>query len=209
MTATFRKPEVDPAFTGTGATDEEVEAIRVVLATADANEIASRLAAIAAEQAARVAADAAEAASRQAAVAAVFPWTIPIVPFTNTIFVQGTKAMSALGSGVTGAVYNGTGAQNDEFGWDVMLAAGTWQIEALMQKQSTGAIASVRLDGVEVGTWDTYAGVTAANSLFTTAGIDVATSGKKRLTLKAASRNPLNTTNYFMILQTISLRRTA
>lgn len=42
----------------TAATDDEVEAIRVVLATADANEIANRLAGIAVEQAARIAADA-------------------------------------------------------------------------------------------------------------------------------------------------------
>lgn len=57
MTATMPRPEVDPAFTGAGATDAEVEAIRAVLATADANEIANRLAAIASEQSARVAAD--------------------------------------------------------------------------------------------------------------------------------------------------------
>lgn len=42
----------------TAATDDEVEAIRAVLATADASEVAARIAAITGEQAARVAADA-------------------------------------------------------------------------------------------------------------------------------------------------------
>jgi hypothetical protein len=203
MVATFPPVETDPAFAAGGATDAEVEAVRAVLAAADASEIADRLAADALKQ------DAATAAT-DAELAAVYPWRIDIVPFTNTIFVQGTRAFTGPGNNTGGGtVYNNTGALNDEYGWDVVLGAGTWSFEGQFQRQNSGAIASLRLDGVEITTFDMYTASPTPNAIFGVAGIIVPTSGKKRLTLKATSRNALNTTGYYMITQALSLRRTA
>lgn len=138
------------------------------------------------------------------------PWHVQIVPILGTLPIVGSLAgVQNSGAYQGGVAYNISSAQNDEFGWDLILAKGTWLLEFFHQKGAGNAIATVRLDGSTLGTVDFYAAGTSYNNYGSVAGIVVAASGKHRLSLKAATRNASNTTGWTMPVQFISLRRTA
>lgn len=138
------------------------------------------------------------------------PWRHDVGVFTPAALETGTwgflPSASAINNGVK---FNTSTAQNDETGWDLILAAGTWRLDGLFLKNNNYAIATVLLDGVSVGTFDGYAASSSYNNVVAITGITVALSGKHRISLKAATRNASNTTGWYIALSALSMRRTA
>lgn len=135
------------------------------------------------------------------------PWLIEVNPFltpaTQTNWSELLKDDSQLMNGYL----RSTGAQNAEIGWDVLLSAGTWTFSLLAIGVSDGGIATVSLDGNSIGTIDTYSKEVAYNLLKTITGATVATTGKKRLLLKMATKNA-SSTAYRCDISAVGLRRT-
>ncbi len=95
-----------------------------------------------------------------------------------------------------------------EFYWDVVLGAGTWTITLTYAKLSNAGIYTLTLDGLTVGTVDSYVAAQANNTITAIAGVAVARTGKHRFGVKLPTRNALATANY-AFLQHVQLRRTA
>lgn len=140
------------------------------------------------------------------------PWTIDVnafgVPATqtnwNTITIGSAGGLHLIHN----AVRDSSAAQNDEIGWDVILAAGTWTIELIHRSWSDRGIYAVSLAGSSVGTIDGYTGSDTPNTRSTINGISVASTGKKRLLLKMATKNG-SSSNYRGAIQHVRLLRTA
>lgn len=142
------------------------------------------------------------------ALSSTLPWQIDINVFstaaTQTNFNTITQSSLHLMGG-----YRGTTAhQNAEVGWDVILAAGTWTITIGHAENTSYGIYTVSLDGSSVGTVDGYNASATSNVVDTITGVTVATTGKKRLLLKMATKNA-SSTNYDAVLYFVSLTRTA
>lgn len=101
-----------------------------------------------------------------------------------------------------------TGAQNAEIAFDVVLAAGTWAISLIHHQDTNRGIYTISLDASSVGTIDGYAASATTNVRSTVTGISVATTGKKELKLKMATKNA-SSSSYFGLVGLIVLRRTA
>lgn len=142
------------------------------------------------------------------AVTAGLPWKIDInvftAPATNTNFSTITQASNFL----MGGVRQSSGAQNDEVGWDVVLAAGTWTVEIICTKGTTRGVYNISLDGLSIGTLDSYAASTTDNNVLSITGVTVASTGKKRLLLRMAAKNT-SASSYVGTLNLVSLLRTA
>lgn len=140
----------------------------------------------------------------------ILPWRHTIIPTMGSIMVQGTAGLVGDTTAyLGGAVFNTSGAQNDEMAWDILLSAGTWSFAYMSQKNANVAIATLRLDGSTIGTFDCYNATKTWNNQFAATGIAVATGGKHRLSAKAATRNASNTTGWFLVPQMIVAWRTA
>lgn len=134
------------------------------------------------------------------------PWIIDIDPFMTPS--TGTPNRAANSSYIGGGyVHYGTTVDN-EVGWDVIMAAGTWTIEFLCDTANDAGIATVSIDGVPKGTIDTYSGSSIPNVLKQLTGVDVDTTGKKRLLFKQATKNG-SSSAYALRLQKVRLLRTA
>lgn len=142
------------------------------------------------------------------AVTAALPWKIDVNVFTpaatNTNFSTVTQASNFL----MGGVLQSSGAQNDEVGWDVVLAAGTWTFSVVCTKGTTRGTANVSLDGISIGTIDMYGASTTDNNLLSITGVTVATTGKKRLLVRMASKN-VSASSYVGTINLVSMLRTA
>lgn len=138
------------------------------------------------------------------------PWKIDINVFTTPATVTGFTTLSQQsGDFMGGRRTNGSGAQNDQIGWDVVLAAGTWTFDMIHHTGSGRGIYTVSLDGTSIGTTvDGYDGSGALNVFKTITGITVSTTGKKRLLLKMATKNA-SSSGYQGTFSFISLTRTA
>jgi hypothetical protein len=137
------------------------------------------------------------------------PWMRQVVPYFTAASATNWNSLSASDvNSLFGFTFDSSGAQNDEINWDVVLSAGTWTIELLIKKGTDRGIYSIQLDGVEVGTVDGYSGATVRNQRGLVAGVTVATSGKKRLKLKMATKNA-SSTSYVGSIGLVSLVRTA
>ena len=111
----------------------------------------------------------------------------------------------------TTSLYNartnaGSHVQNDYIAWDLNLSAGTWAAQLLYLQLASGGIAHLSIDGVQVGTIDTY-GATANNVTGTVTGITV-TGGTQRVQLTMATKNA-SSTHFRLYMQALALRRTA
>lgn len=135
------------------------------------------------------------------------PWLIDINVFMTPISHINWNTSSVNTSAIKNGWRYSSNAQNDEINYDVILAKGTWTIEALHHKGATHGIASVQLDGVQVGTMDAYAGVDTYNQRSSVTGVAVTRAGKYRLKFKMSTKNA-SSTAYSMYLQHIQLRRT-
>jgi len=137
------------------------------------------------------------------------PWSIDIdvlPPAKSNVNFATITAATILYGGKRGA---DTSALNNEVAWDVSIPAGTYTIEGFITASTNRGIASVQIDGVEVGTIDSYAGVLTANTPITPiAGVVVAASGRKVLKLKITGKNA-SSSAFFFEVQRIRLRRTA
>lgn len=143
-----------------------------------------------------------------AAINNLLPWHIDIDVFLNPITNTNWSTPTLDANSIHGGYMASSGAQNDLIGWDVVLAAGTWIFELEHDTASTRGIYSIRLDGVEVGTIDGYSAILIWNVRTLVAGIVVATTGKKRLTLQMATKNG-SSSSYIGAIQHVQLRRTA
>lgn len=89
--------------------------------------------------------------------------------------------------------YSGNGAQNNEIYWDVPMSAGTWALELYYFTDPSYGIFTILIDDVEVGTVDSYIASGGTRTRAEITGIAVATSGVKRIKLKAATTNASST----------------
>jgi hypothetical protein len=135
---------------------------------------------------------------------------VHIPTFTGYTVVQGTWGITVLNTTVMCAyVQNATGvAVNDEITFPVALSAGTWTIQMIQHTFTDRGIATFRLDGVSVGTIDGYSAGSVLNAIGSIAGVVVAASGKKVLSIKMATKNA-SSTNFNLLTPLISLVRTA
>ena len=138
-----------------------------------------------------------------------YPWLIHINPLdaahSNTNFSTNSSAES---NSYIGRDIAASGAQNAERAWYVVLAQGTWAITVIHTKDLDHGIYSVQIDTVEVGTVDGYNGSAQTNQYGTVAGVTVASTGKKELKLKLATKNA-SSASYGADLQHVTLLRTA
>jgi hypothetical protein len=88
-----------------------------------------------------------------------------------------------------GGMQYGAGAQFDSIEWDVVLAPGTWDLEFMTTKYVDCGIITVTLDGVSMGTIDTYAGGASYNQLVGITGMTVTVEGKQRLKFSVDTKN--------------------
>lgn len=102
-----------------------------------------------------------------------------------------------------------SGAQNAEIGWDVLMDAGTWTIGVLGTKDTDLGIYTALIDGVVVGVvGDGYAAARAYNNAMSLAGVVIAAAGRKRVSLKMATKNAASS-NYFGQITQVTLVKTA
>lgn len=156
----------------------------------------------------------------------LLPWHVKVLPMMETAdaTAQGTWALSTqsntginyflyspgntANSGAASCWANGTGtAQNDATAWDVVLGAGTWDAHFYVGRSAASGIITLEMDGVSQGTTDTYSASSDAAKRSIT-GFTVSTTGKKRMNVKMATKNP-SSSNYLLLLFGIEFRRTA
>lgn len=129
------------------------------------------------------------AASNAAPLFTHEPWIVPVHAVMTPTSETNWNTLGV----TTTALYNGeqfsSGAQNDAISWDIMLPAGTWAFELIHSQNTNRGIYSVRLDDVEKGTIDGYAGSETLNVRSQVTDIVVATTGKVTLSLAMASKN--------------------
>ena len=133
----------------------------------------------------------------------IFPWNY------NTIG-QGTWVLSTTVSTALWQFfwYTSTSNDGDELDYKVYLAAGTYTIRLIAQKQSAGGIVDIDIDAVEIASFDLYNGSSLYNQMFTDTGNVIAASGLKSLTLRLDGKNG-SSSSYGAIINGITLWRTA
>ena len=111
----------------------------------------------------------------------------PVLPFATV----GNWAVSP----TTAVVFNirtdgaASHVQNDSIEWEADLSAGTWTFELRFLAISSGGIATLSIDGTDVGEFDTYAATSANNSTAQITGATIGTTSSKRIKLTMATRN--------------------
>lgn len=106
---------------------------------------------------------------------------ISIIPsFHNS--VNGTWSYITHNSLVSNAYYrNSTESDGDYLDFNVFLSTGTYVINLLCMKYGSAGIIDFLVDGVEVGSIDTYSVATIYNSLYTSPAFKITSSGLKKL----------------------------
>ncbi len=104
--------------------------------------------------------------------------------------------------------YNSSHANGDGQTFDIYLGAGTWTLSMTNKKQPNAAIVLVKIDGTTVATFDQYAAGGVTNQTFTQAGIVVASSGQKVMTIIVSGKNAASS-DYYCYLDVIQWTRTA
>lgn len=150
------------------------------------------------------------------------PWRADILPtLSDPSATTGTWAVGHWEneSGLGPFVYNGgstvgavgfqntSAAQNDAVSWDVTLSPGTWNAAIWVRKSTNTGIITLLLDGVSMGTVDTYNG-SVAYAKVTITGFTVTVTGHQTLQIKMATKNG-SSSGYVVAMFGISLRRTA
>ena len=133
----------------------------------------------------------------------MLPWIILIIPMVqDPDATTGTWAITAFtatfntpwvgpngGTSVSAdALFNSSSAQNDAIAWDVILAAGTWDRHIHVRKSTNTGIVTLQQAGADMGTAYTYAAAAAYVKVSIT-GWTVASTGKKRMNFKMATKN--------------------
>lgn len=138
------------------------------------------------------------------------PWLVQVVPYlspaTQTNWSSRVVSANQLSNGYMST--NPPHSQNAEIGWDVILGAGTWTVDVMYASGANGGITTVSLDGLSIGTFDQYESSGTFNKVGTIPGVSVATTGKKRLLLKQATKNP-SSSAYAGAVSLVQMRRTS
>lgn len=142
------------------------------------------------------------------AITAGLPWQIDILgmltPATQTNWsTQTTNSAQYLGGYISS-----DGTQDAEIGWDVVLAAGDWNLYVLAIENNDNGIITASLDGASVGTIDQYGASLTLNVVQSVTGITVSTTGKKRLLFKMSTKNG-SSSSYHGRVGAVRLRRTS
>jgi hypothetical protein len=143
----------------------------------------------------------------------LLPWHIIIPPTVTTPDAStGTWANSLpaeAGQPFVAMLANaGSNAQNDAITWNIVLAAGTWDVHFHVRESTNTAIITLNFDGASQGTADTYNGSAVVAKVSIT-DIVVAATAKIAVQLKAATRNGSNSTGWVIGLYALEFRRTA
>lgn len=104
--------------------------------------------------------------------------------------------------------YNSTQVDGDNFSWKATLQKGTYTLRMLVNTGTNRGIIDVDIGGVEVTSKDLYAGAGVTNVVHTEAGIVIATSGIKDITLRVDGKHA-SSSDYTAHFQEICLWRTA
>lgn len=154
----------------------------------------------------------------------MLPWHVSIIPMVTTpdaltgtwplaqqtssglLFPFYTPGSTANSGGAT-CVQQTTPAINNAIAYDVILAAGTWDAHFWVRASTNCGIITLQQDGSDMGTVDTYAAAPAASKVSISSWA-VATTGKKRMNLKMATKNA-SSTDYQLTVSAIEFRRTA
>jgi len=137
------------------------------------------------------------------------PWLIDIDVFMTPISHVNWNNVIVNTSAVYNAYQKSSGVQNDEINFDVVLGAGTWDIEVMHAIDSDRGIYTVYLDDLNCGVFSGYTGLTLfVNSKSTISGIVISETKNYRLKLRMESKIAFST-GYYGAIQHIQLRRTA
>ena len=115
--------------------------------------------------------------------------------------------LDPIGTAQYGGRIDSTGLQNAARWWEKDLAAGTWDFEMIHSTGSNRGIYSVRIDDVEVGTIDGYAGLLGNVHTILT-GLRVPFSGTHKIGLVMATKNA-SSSGYVGTVAAFQMRRTA
>jgi hypothetical protein len=138
-----------------------------------------------------------------------YPWLLTVHPFGTPISHVNWGTISAIDNRfLHNYTMESSGAQNDEINFDLIIAAGTWTFELIHQKSSARGICTLSLDGTSIGTIDMYNGTSVLSTRSSVTGVSVATTGKKRLRLKMATKNA-SASSYYGDVQLLVCTRTA
>lgn len=97
-------------------------------------------------------------------------------------------------------------SQNAFVEWDLTMEAGTWTLDLYYAKNTSFGIYTISLDGVSVGTIDSYAASSVTGNITSIAGIVVA-AGVHALRLTMATKNA-SSSDYVGIFNAVSMVRT-
>lgn len=125
-------------------------------------------------------------------------------PFVGTVGNWHRKADDLSSNGYF--TYNSPPSEGDCIGFDVLLDEGTWLVELLHLNQPGGAIATISVDGVDVGTVDTWvaSGHPRNNKSYVSFTVDGR--GVKRIVITAATRSS-SSPHHSLLLQTLRIGR--
>lgn len=141
-----------------------------------------------------------------------FDWFkyVPASSFWRTVAGTWTRLGSNTGTGFSGwDTTQSNGAQNEEIEYKIVLAAGTYSVYLHVDKDVNRGIITVSVDGVAIGTVDTYNASRVSNAVGTvTTALVVATNKTVTLNLKMASKNA-SSSLYYGTVMAIELVRTA
>jgi len=140
-------------------------------------------------------------------VPATSPWIVDLDPFFFSASTNWGTPTAA--NTFYGGYSQSSGAQNDEIDWDVVVGAGTWKFALIHYTGTFAGIYSVQIDGTTVGTIDGYVNPGGPNAIAAPiVGIVVATTGKKRVGLKMATKNA-SSSGYYGLIHHAKFLRTA
>jgi hypothetical protein len=98
------------------------------------------------------------------------------------------------------------GLVGNEISFDVVLGAGTWNIELMHATSTNRGIYSVFIDEIAVGTIDGYSAAVTRNVRSSIAGVAVKAAGKHRVTLRMLTKNATSTA-FLGSIQRLVLKR--
>lgn len=146
--------------------------------------------------------------ANQTALDDAHPWLIDVDVFMTPILQTSWNTIAANASAIHNGSMDSAATQNNEINFDVILGAGTWTVELMHITAANRGIYTLALTGSDIGTIDGYSASPTYNVRSSITSVAVATSGKKRLRLKMATKNG-SSSNYAGSIQHLQLRRTA
>ena len=109
---------------------------------------------------------------------------------------------------LNGYIYNSSNAQFDAVTYTTHMNAGTYDLRIWTVKDIGHGIMRLKINGVEVSSFDAYSPTQIWNVLWSDSGIVIPTSGVKNLQIIVEDRNEL-AGGWFMIVSFMTLWRTA